>query len=129
MNPEIKELWISALRSGDYKQGRGVLKNTVNGVDKYCCLGVLCELAVKAQIVNAEPSLANSKVTLFGSESGYPSEVLLPFEVSSWAGLDSTSGRMYPPEPYGLAGSSLTTLNDEARLTFEEIADVIERRF
>ena len=35
--------WISALRSGEYKQGQGKLKMA----DKFCCLGVVTDLAVK----------------------------------------------------------------------------------
>lgn len=35
MNPEVKERWLSALRSGDYSQARGQLKNQLG----YCCLG------------------------------------------------------------------------------------------
>lgn len=33
---EFKEKWVAALRSGEFKQGRGALYK--NG--KYCCLGV-----------------------------------------------------------------------------------------
>lgn len=42
MNSELKAKWIAALRSGKYKQGRSVLRTADN---KYCCLGVLCEVA------------------------------------------------------------------------------------
>jgi hypothetical protein len=34
------EKWIAALRSGKYKQARGIMKNA----DGFCCLGVACEL-------------------------------------------------------------------------------------
>lgn len=37
--------WISALRSGEYKQGVGRLKN--RETNSFCCLGVLCDLAAK----------------------------------------------------------------------------------
>lgn len=43
MKPELKKAWIEALRSGKYEQGTYNLKH--NG--KYCCLGVLCEIAGK----------------------------------------------------------------------------------
>lgn len=33
-----KEEWIAALRSGDFKQGRGVLASV--GYDEFCCIGV-----------------------------------------------------------------------------------------
>jgi hypothetical protein len=41
MNLEIKQKWLEALRSGKYEQGRRVLRSAD---DKYCCLGVLCDL-------------------------------------------------------------------------------------
>lgn len=34
-----KQMWIEALRSGDYEQGKAQLKNR----GRYCCLGVLAE--------------------------------------------------------------------------------------
>jgi hypothetical protein len=37
---EIKTLWVEALRSGYYKQGKNVLKDN----NRYCCLGVLKHL-------------------------------------------------------------------------------------
>ena len=42
MTKQLKAKWIEALRSGKYEQGREQLK-TDNG--KYCCLGVLNEIA------------------------------------------------------------------------------------
>lgn len=44
LKPEIKEAWLAALRSGEYKQGTSALKNG----GKFCCLGVLCDLHSKA---------------------------------------------------------------------------------
>lgn len=41
MNPQYKEKWLKALRSGEYKQGGGYLQRD----GKFCCLGVLCEIA------------------------------------------------------------------------------------
>ena len=42
MTPELKQKWLDALRNGKYKQGESYLRNRDN---KYCCLGVLCEVA------------------------------------------------------------------------------------
>ena len=43
-----KSDWITALKSGKYKQGKGVL----NREDKeFCCLGVLCELQMKPEML------------------------------------------------------------------------------
>jgi hypothetical protein len=40
VDQEIKTLWVEALRSGYYKQGKNVLKDN----NRYCCLGVLKHL-------------------------------------------------------------------------------------
>lgn len=41
MNQELKTKWVEALRSGRYLQGTSNLCRH----GKYCCLGVLCEVA------------------------------------------------------------------------------------
>lgn len=38
LDPEVKRKWVTALRSGKYKQGRDFLHTRWN--DTYCCLGV-----------------------------------------------------------------------------------------
>lgn len=40
MNPELKQKWIEALRSGKYKQGKKRLRHA----GRYCCLGVLADI-------------------------------------------------------------------------------------
>jgi hypothetical protein len=40
MNAEIKQKWVAALRSGNYKQTKVCLHNK----EGYCCLGVLCDV-------------------------------------------------------------------------------------
>jgi hypothetical protein len=43
MNKEIADKWIEALRSGEYEQGIASLQSG----GRFCCLGVLCDLAIK----------------------------------------------------------------------------------
>lgn len=44
MDAVAKQVWIKALRSGQYHQGRAALCHTDRtGVDRYCPLGVLIE--------------------------------------------------------------------------------------
>tara|TARA_R110002074_G_scaffold402324_1_gene607118 strand:- start:177476 stop:177784 length:309 start_codon:yes stop_codon:yes gene_type:complete len=40
MKKVTKEKWVAALESGTFKQGNGQLRHR----NKYCCLGVLCEI-------------------------------------------------------------------------------------
>jgi hypothetical protein len=43
MDAKLKEAWVKALRSGDYRQANGKLFDPAAG--SYCCLGVLCKVA------------------------------------------------------------------------------------
>jgi hypothetical protein len=50
MNSEKKTKWVEALRSGEYEQGASFLVQqpaSAKGKPRYCCLGVLCDLAIK----------------------------------------------------------------------------------
>lgn len=53
MNPELKQKWLEALRSGKYMQGIGALCVNDYGKQKYCCLGVLAEVACVEKTENA----------------------------------------------------------------------------
>lgn len=41
MDKKLKAKWVRALRSGRYKQGKGLLQRG----ERNCCLGVLCRIA------------------------------------------------------------------------------------
>ena len=72
MNKRVKKLWLKALRSGRFKQGR--LRLCVvsdNGDKRHCCLGVLEEVAVEQGVI----------------ESYTPNRATLDDEVARWAGL------------------------------------------
>lgn len=45
MHPQIKQQWVEALRSGEYVQGSGALRDARN---RFCVNGVLCDLHAKA---------------------------------------------------------------------------------
>lgn len=125
MNPEIKAQWLTALRSGDYRQGQGSLKRD----GKFCCLGVLCDLAVKAGIA-AETHVTMIGATAFGTGPADENSGTLPFVVQTWAGLPSNN----PSFRYNVLSAdeyeydSLAGLNDGGR-SFAEIADLIEEHF
>jgi len=109
MNPQIKQKWVSALRSGDYQQGQNYLR-TDNG---FCCLGVLCDLYIKEN--NVEWNLANN-----GQNYEFQNkESHLPSSVVGWAGVEDSN-------PYVNGGiGTLSGLNDKG-FTFNEIAGLIE---
>lgn len=42
MNIKLKNKWLRGLRSGEYTQGKGYLRNIKD--NSFCCLGVLCDI-------------------------------------------------------------------------------------
>ena len=78
MNPQIKQKWVDALRSGEYQQTKGRLRKE----DKFCCLGVLCDLYGKEN--NVKWNLANNGYNYeFQKFESY-----LPSSVGKWADLE-----------------------------------------
>jgi hypothetical protein len=124
VNPEIKAQWVAALRSGEYDQGSGVLLRVIEGEKFHCCLGVLCDLAVKAGLeMRVHTYSGDSHIVEF---DGY--EDFLPIKVVDWAGLESQNPKTRQEVDGMTLNASLTYLNDNT-MTFEEIANVIERDF
>lgn len=112
VSAEIKEPWLAALRSGEFKQAQGSLvrglrdgQGNPTGQLGYCCLGVLC--------VAMGWELRDEIGGAFTGISSGPPQLIGPYNDS---GL-TDDNRAY-----------LAQLNDSGR-TFAEIADVIEREF
>lgn len=118
MDQHVKALWVAALRSGKYTQGTGAL--CIN--DTYCCLGVLCDLAVQEEII-----LCRESSHLTGHIGfGFPHDLnysLLPYKVYAWANLPGNDPKI---EIDGTT-MSLSELNDAGK-SFEEIATLIEEQ-
>ena len=119
MNREVGTKWVEALRSGKFAQG----KSRLNSEGNLCCLGVLCELAVEAGVVE---KIGSSTVRYGGLVC------TLPPEVATWAelhGIGNDAGTL--PRPLSSAdqteeAKSLVCLNDGWDYNFEQIAQVIE---
>ncbi len=115
MNADVKAQWVAALMDPERKQTTGALKDDTGE----CCLGVLCDIAVKNNVI-PEPVIDDENGDyLFGAkgDSSFP-----PEEVQYWAGLENRN-------PYShKANYSLSLLNDSG-LTFSQIADIIEDEF
>src|SRR5216110_1229848 len=115
MDCAIAQDWAAELRSGRWEQGRGTLRSKG---DTFCCLGVLCEMAVKAGVIPApQPCAIDDCGHTYGEQaaSGHA-----PREVVKWAGMNSGWGS------FGEGSSdSLAIWNDNGK-TFEELADVID---
>lgn len=117
MKKTVKKKWLEALRSKKYTQGTGELKSDDN---KFCCLGVLCEIHRKTM-----KSKKYKWGIIYGSKYGYTNgnggnSKVLPDFVRKWAGLDCVNP-IPKARKYSLAG-----FNDNGR-TFKQIADIIEK--
>lgn len=119
MNLNAKK-WIKALRSRKYKQATGRLAAIERDGDKepkiqYCCLGVACDLAVKAGIKISVKKFSDE--IEFGGQSYF-----LPEQVRIWLGLRTNRGHFEQRN----RETDLADLNDEGK-SFHQIARIIER--
>lgn len=121
MDQAIKKQWIAALRSGEYKQGTGCLRNG----KEFCCLGVLTDLYAKEKGL-----IWDSKATE-NSKSLYGHAAIPQHRVIEWAGLRSCDPGVVVPESIKRETNcdceSLAEMNDRG-YTFDQIADVIEEQ-
>lgn len=104
MNPELKKKWVDALRSGEYKQGKGIL----NGERGFCCLGVLCE-------VMELPKEKDGDRFIYRFGPNYANSLFIPDVFLSTIGLTY------------LAANQLAGYNDAGK-SFAFIAKNIEKR-
>ena len=104
MNNNAK-IWVEALRSGKFKQGKGAL---LTG-EGYCCLGVACALYQEA----------GNRLAAKVFDGGW-----LPDVVKIWLGLSSYNGHYF-----GSDGKMTWLVNDNDYgygKTFHQIATIIE---
>lgn len=122
MNQKIKEKWVAALRSGEYKQAAGALKVDRKEGPTYCCLGVLCDLYAKEFDEEWETGVNEETRKEYILFLGYPST--LPPDVMFWAGLLYSNPRIDLAEAFG--GRTVLADYNDSGYSFEEIAQVIE---
>jgi hypothetical protein len=114
MKKKIKKLWLDALRSGEYAQGKGFLVSDGIEADNFCCLGVLTDIAVEHGIVEWENDDELNYIQ--DEDSEYREKFFLPDEVIQWAGLNDQTNIQ----------RILAQMNDSGS-SFDSIADVIEK--
>jgi len=107
---EARQAWVAALRSGEYAQTTAVLTRLSYGgeVVGHCCLGVACEVAVKAGLdvdIHDEES-----VRIYDDADAY-----LPDSVKAWLGINDDYYQ-----------GCLVAANDIDLESFAMIADGIE---
>lgn len=132
LNPIAKKLWIDALRDPKRSQTTGCLYDQ-SGM---CCLGVAADISGLGEW--SGPYKRQMYVTADGVNR---EESVTPVEVAEWLGfphhtldvIAELRGKVIQnPTIPGLRsqdddkGDTLASLNDDAGLTFPQIADVIE---
>lgn len=120
MRQDIAELWAQAVESGNYRQTSGRL-HTDEG---YCCLGVLCELAVASGLGIRVERIAEGFHA--GSYAYANNNVVLPYEVQEWAGMKDPQGTYDYDSTLGFCVQALSSDNDRG-VTFPEIAATIRK--
>lgn len=112
MYAEYASRWVDALRSGEFKQITGALKD-----DKgHCCLAVLCELV---EGLTWEDNERGNIDAVFHENRD---NAVLPKSVMYETGLGSVS-------PATTAGKALVAMNDKEGWGFDQIANEIEKHW
>lgn len=120
MHKEVADKWVAALRSDEYGQTYGYLREEYEpGKFAYCALGVLCDLHRKEQggeWRGDEHLIGHSYLDAYST---------LPVAVEQWAGI---SGRpeLYSPELDSY--EFVSELNDGGQ-SFDRLADLIEEQW
>lgn len=103
--------WLTALRSGKYKQTAGKLRGCDgegdNIYDTYCCLGVACEVFN----TNNDCKLPISYTGYGKMANGYS----MPTRVIKWLGMTKEGD------------NDCVDMNDIDRKSFKQIANIIEK--
>ena len=128
MNPEVKQKWIDALRSGDYEQGSEKLRS----VTGYCCLGVLCDLYAREHDTQWE---FRGYDELSDETNPHPMDYwyfdehseFLPESVMNWAGLKTHNPPMRVDSDDGFYTDEIANLNDSG-YTFNDLSKLIEQQ-
>lgn len=110
-NISVIRQWVNDLRSGLFEQGVGFLCSN----NRYCCLGVLCERVVPKEKV----------AQLDGNKKYDGRSLAAPHYVLDDLGIcyKSIGGEG------AVTADKLVWYNDNAKLTFAQIADIIEHEF
>lgn len=98
----LKTKWLKALRSGNYMQGRSYLYDSFT--NRYCCLGVLVKCAT------------NETPPLFKSLPSY--NFCKQYNIGNINPIVFHNGNLNP----------LSYLNDGEKLSFKQIANIIEKQ-
>ena len=119
--------WVKALRSGLYTQGTGFLRDKD---DNFCCLGVASDVCKLKEPVLATYDSDSPNAYYYGDPNEEHDCIYLSGDAMDYYGLKTHDGS-YMIENVGGEESysdyNLVTDNDDHHLSFDEIADIIEK--
>ena len=104
------KLWVDALKSGNYKQGISYL----NKKNKFCCLGVLCDVVKKIYPEKVQV-YGNEFSVVFYSTDGGKNKVdsILPKWIKNWMELNDAGGSYTSPYKINLISKWLYFLKEQ----------------
>lgn len=126
LRPEVKAKWAEALRSGNYTQGDGQLRDQS---DSFCCLGVLCEIAVKEGVIPPARVMEAWTMYSYGNPTANDSRTgVLPPSVQEWAfeDYDPADESRYNFEDPIMGDHHASNWNDDHNAGFHQIASLVE---
>lgn len=145
-NVENIQKWIAALRSGKYIQVDGRLKDAQDRKHpKYCCLGVACEIYIAETGQGSWIGKPGGSAVVFRDKDNNVESAELPGDVARWLGFmddtgyplsdpvlsftDEQKARLEESIPGSRSNPSAINANDLVGMSFEEIADAVERTY
>jgi hypothetical protein len=124
--------WLIALRSGEYNQGRVLLRTEDKevGTCSHCCLGVLCE--VSGFKFDDTCGYYFDEVTGRRSSHKFPTldeKTENPLVIVTSDEQLEFVKKMQDKTGYRIGNQQLASINDSGKFTFSDIADIIEMFF
>lgn len=120
MNKDIAFAWAERLESGLPQTTGSLTKIDADGnVTGHCCLGVLCELAVEAEVIEPGQVGYDHARLFYGLDQN---SACTPEAVVAWAGLRDDLGWI------STDGTSLASMNDNG-VSFREIARAVREHW
>ena len=118
-NERAVRMWVNALRSGDFKQGRTALRRSVSISSRheheYCCLGVACEVYRGLSDDGDDKWVGDTSDDNFWFQGN---SAFMPQIVRQWLGIGRAD--------WGDLEGQLIAMNDQHGKNFNQIADKIE---
>lgn len=117
LDKETKDNWLTALRSGEFKKGKGYLRDKN---DMYCCLGVFCEIMDIPKKTREDGNYSYNDNTAILKENN-------PF-YDVFGDFGTFNGFEIKCDGHDYFCNGLAVINDNTD-TFEYVIEVIEKYF